>query len=362
MAERCRANLLKSCFQILKEHAAFILLVLTYCLSVRLVGELYGVPDSINFSLYFFDLLLYLKWFLALFFIGHSVYVMVRVRPKRLVAYLYSEWRDKFLCLDRVVGGGIVFLFLPLFMSAFSSFKIIIPVVNPFLWDGLFASLDFNIHGGMMPWQIVQPFLGYPFLSNSINVMYNLWLFIMYGVLMWQIFCSGNKTIRMQFLLSYLILWIVLGSILAAIFSSVGPCYYGYAMNGENPFAGLMDYLYFAQESYPMWALDVQQELWDGYQSTTPAPGSGISAMPSLHIATSVLFALVGWRYCNSLGWVLTGFAIIVGVGSVHLGWHYAIDGYVSVLLTLLIWKLVGWGLERKRKILLLRSIQGKET
>lgn len=32
-------------------------------------------------------------------------------------------------------------------------------------------------------------------------------------------------------------------------------------------------------------------------------------------------------------------------IGSVHLGWHYAIDGYVSILAVIVIWKAVGWTL-----------------
>jgi len=27
----------------------------------------------------------------------------------------------------------------------------------------------------------------------------------------------------------------------------------------------------------------------------------------------------------------------------VALGWHYAIDGYASIILTLVVWKVVGW-------------------
>jgi hypothetical protein len=33
---------------------------------------------------------------------------------------------------------------------------------------------------------------------------------------------------------------------------------------------------------------------------------------------------------------------VLIMIGSVHLGWHYAVDGYASVLTIPLIWKLSG--------------------
>ena len=39
----------------------------------------------------------------------------------------------------------------------------------------------------------------------------------------------------------------------------------------------------------------------------------------------------------------LTVFALITQVGSVHLAWHYAIDGYLAALAIVPIWLLSGW-------------------
>ena len=36
-------------------------------------------------------------------------------------------------------------------------------------------------------------------------------------------------------------------------------------------------------------------------------------------------------------------FAAAIFVGSVHLGWHYAIDAYVSMIAVPAIWKFAGW-------------------
>ena len=63
-----------------------------------------------------------------------------------------------------------------------------------------------------------------------------------------------------------------------------------------------------------------------------------------------MLFALIGWRRSRWLGWVFTAFASVVLVGSVHLGWHYAVDGYLSIVATLAIWWLVGALTDRRQQ------------
>ena len=43
------------------------------------------------------------------------------------------------------------------------------------------------------------------------------------------------------------------------------------------------------------------------------------------------------------LAWGLIGYAIVLWIGTVHLGWHYAVDGEASALLIYPIWRLSGW-------------------
>jgi len=35
-------------------------------------------------------------------------------------------------------------------------------------------------------------------------------------------------------------------------------------------------------------------------------------------------------------------FVLLILLGSVHLGWHYALDGYVAIILVLLCWQFAG--------------------
>ena len=104
-----------------------------------------------------------------------------------------------------------------------------------------------------------------------------------------------------------------------------------------------MDYLYKANETFPIWALQMQETLFTNYETRHVSLVSGITAMPSMHVSIAVLMALLGWRVNRLAGWIFTIYCGFIMIGSIHLGWHYAVDGYVSLVMTIAIWHLCGW-------------------
>ena len=56
----------------------------------------------------------------------------------------------------------------------------------------------------------------------------------------------------------------------------------------------MMAWLATANQTYPIWSLNVMNELWKTYETGTGLV-NGISAMPSMHVGTSVLFAVLGF-------------------------------------------------------------------
>ena len=326
----------------LLEHRIFIGLVLAYALVAWCVMGALGQLENYSLFSYLGVVSLLFAASVSLFVVIYPVYVMVAIRPKRLVAYLYEDLRDRWLTAPRLMGGLLVFCLMPLVISIFSSMKGAIPLLQPFSWDVAFLEWDRFLHGGADAWRLLQPLLGFPWLTSALNFCYNLWFFVLYGILFWQAFSLRDSALRQQFLLSFILIWALLGNLLAVLWSSAGPIYFGRVTGLDDPFVPLMEYLYDVAQSYPLWALDVQEDLWRSYVASSDMLGGGISAMPSLHVATATLFALLGWRVHPLLGAVLVAYAVIIFLGSVHLAWHYAVDGYVSVLLTVMIWRLVG--------------------
>jgi hypothetical protein len=336
-----------------RAHGLFIALVICYAAAGFIAAWVYDTAEIMSLSGPFNkNLGLVTGCFLLAFFCGHAIYVMIFVRPEHLIRYILADLRKNYVNAERVLIALPILAFMPVFISVFTSFKTMIPFINPYSWDTVFVEWDAVLHGGVQPWQLLQPFLGSPSVTSIINFFYNLWFFVMYGVLLWQAFSLRDLRGRMQFFLTFIGCWSLLGNLAATLFSSVGPCYYGRATGLIDPFQPLMAYLWAANESFPVWSLNVQEMLWETHENGGIGFGSGISAMPSVHVSMAFLFAVVGWRNGRVLGIGFTVFAVLIVIGSVHLGWHYAIDDYAAIVGTWLIWRAVGWLLDRHGALL----------
>lgn len=103
---------------------------------------------------------------------------------------------------------------------------------------------------------------------------------------------------------------------------------------------------------FPLWMLSAQDMLWDSYVTGVRGRGTGISAMPSLHVTIAVLMAMTAFRLNKKLGYLAWGYALIVQIGSVHLAWHYAIDGYLGAILVVALWHAIGYWLRRRKPLI----------
>jgi hypothetical protein len=65
------------------------------------------------------------------------------------------------------------------------------------------------------------------------------------------------------------------------------------------------------------------------------------------------LFALAAFRLNRAAGWVLAAYAVLIWIGSVHLGWHYAVDGLAAAALTIGLWRVAGRIADRLERPLL---------
>ena len=250
--------------------------------------------------------------------------------------------RQELFTAPRLLRLLFVLFYVPFVMSVFGRWKSVMHLIHPFAWDERLSSLDRWVHFGTYPWEDLQPLLGRPIITRALDFLYVPCLVTaLIGTTVWQGWREDRRR-REQFLSAFALSWIVLGTIAATALSSAGPCYYALVTHLPDPYQALMGYLDRVDASSPLIAVGIQRGLWASFTGQVSTPFDGISAMPSLHVAMPVLFALAGWQYDRRLGAALTAYAFLVLVGSVHLGWHYAIDGYASILGVTLLWILAG--------------------
>lgn len=337
--------LLRRC---LSHHAWLLAYTLAYLAVVIAVLHLGGYPHDLLMVSYLVSALLPPLAAVLFVAIGHVLQHALHVRPFRWAGLAAAIRHDERFTKTRVIFALIPSLLFPIFGSTFTSFKNAIPAIVPFSYDRDFMLLDRVLHFGRDPWVLLQPLLGDPLVTSITSYLYNFWLPLMYLIFYWQVFSLKSPLLRMQYLLSFVLLWSLAGNLLALLMSSAGPWLYPEITGLENPYEPLRQYLLQADLIYKNWSLEAQAYLWELYQAEAVASGGGISAMPSLHVAIAVLQALLGWRLSRRLGLILTAYAAVVMLGSVHLAWHYAVDGYLSILLAVIVWKATGWAIERR--------------
>lgn len=266
--------------------------------------------------------------------------LLLRRRPDPLTRIVrYSRQNRK-----RLMRTCLLIAIMVLWASAFNIVKIYIPRLNFYWADHMLAATDRALLG-TDAWRLTHAVIGDAG-TVFLDRLYVGWFTVMLGFLAWAV-SSRNTVFQLQSLLSFLLTWIVLGTLLATALASVGPCYYE-QFYGRTDFAPLIQRLQANPE--PLMALAAMDYLRSVYG--TVAHAGGISAMPSLHVGVAVWCALVAREGAQTrLAVVLAVvFAVLILVGSVHLGWHYLSDGLVSVVLTPVIWHLV-------RRFLALRPI-----
>jgi hypothetical protein len=332
----------------LEELGPLLALALTYCLAGYAVEAALDLPQRMRNVWFEGTYLIYpilVLFSLPFAFAAHRW--AIRDSEGRWIPGLMgweAAWNGSgtgFITPTRVAGVLIAGALMPFFLNTYGSWKSMIPDLHPFGWDARLSALDQTLHFGHLPWELLQPLLGRPALTRTIDVLYILWLPVNGGVIVWQGW-NTRRELRARFFLSYLLVYLLIGTAAATALAAGGPCYFAALTGQTSPYAPLMDYLGRLSAEQPIIALRVQETLWRNYAGGLGLPFVGISAMPSVHVAVAVLFALLGWRTARWLGWAFTVYAAVILVGSVHLGWHYAVDGYVSILLVPVIWVIAG--------------------
>jgi hypothetical protein len=289
----------------------------------------------------------------AFVFCAYALDLMLRRRPDRPLLVMATELRAQLLRPDWLVARTTVVAGWFCLMIFFTPFKIMIGHVQGFPFDAALAGLDRAIFLGTDPWRLTHALFGSAPATFVLHMAYNMWFVMMWLSIIYFMLRPELVRLRARYILAFLLCWMIVGSLGAYFLASAGPCFYERAF-GDPQFAPLMARLHALDAElkaiYPAFGvhgLRLQDMLWGGFTAKRELFGGGISAMPSMHVSIAVLMALAARQLNRRLGRVMTVFAAMIWIGSVHFGWHYATDGLVALGLTLAIWKLSGWLVDR---------------
>lgn len=231
---------------------------------------------------------------------------------------------------------ALLFLVVPAFHRAFTVIKSSLVLVIPYWADPYLLRLDSAVHGGL-PHTHLSRWLAHDGFVIGLDRAYLGWHFLLLATVFW-VAMQSDAAYRLRAMIAFLATWVLLGNVLAGALNSAGPWAYGLVTGLPSPYTGLTDRLQAVHATSHLYLFAVEHRLWANYSAGHIGLGSGISAMPSLHVAMPILGALVARPKSRTMAGLLAAYALVILVGSVALAWHYAVDGYLSLLLVPLIW------------------------
>ncbi len=241
-------------------------------------------------------------------------------RPREALSRVLEAWWE----LPLVIAASV------LLAEAYMWAKVMVPALNPTLWDRQLAALDRALCLGVDPNVAVLTVfeLGPRWAATALDTFYGTFVTGMLAANAW--FLTDRPARRRGFLVAVTVLWSA-GFWLYVAVPALGPVYVDRRLWLE------------VRATFPV-AARAQLELlanyrnvlaWLGGARVPISPTLGIAAMPSLHVAAHALFALWCHRLRSQWRAVFLATTILTFVGSVATGWHWMVDGLAGALLAL---------------------------
>lgn len=233
----------------------------------------------------------------------------------------------------RLTDIMVVFLFAAAQLTVLAWLKAAMPYSVGFRADHLLANAD-AILFGRDPWQLLTWIPG-----GWIDRLYLTWIICTLGLLA-VIAMLPPSPLRDRSVKSY---FLIVASCALGQYAlpSAGPIFYARLGLGDR----------FTDLPAQPWVAAAADYLWSAYQAQGSLVGIGISAFPSLHVAGATWIALTLAATDRRLAVVGLVYASAIAVGSVLLGWHYALDGIAGIAIALIAWRLCGLAYPKSRRI-----------
>lgn len=235
-----------------------------------------------------------------------------------------------------------------LFTFMFGLVKNRMVLAAPFWADDLFTQLDLMLHFGHSPRDLLD-WLAPLHTGKLLGFYFNGWVFLATFFPVMLVAFDPDVRRRNLFTVLWMLCWCGLGNAAAMSGMSYGPIFADLFPGG--PAEAHPGALALLQREDARSLLATKMFLWNSFTGETEMLGSGISAFPSVHVGMATVLGLylvrlggdlsrcpgVSARFCLTLRVGTLAIAVLYvccyEVLSVYLGWHYAVDGYASILM-----------------------------
>jgi PAP2 superfamily len=237
---------------------------------------------------------------------------MIRSGVKSPFGHIAKTVRDDWRGL-LAIGAGVTLAGLN--MCAFMWTKPLLNYYVAFWADPYLAQFDRLLFVGHDPWTLLS-WLN----SFATALFYHRAWFAMMIITLLAVLTQPPSPQKSAVMMTYFLLWSVVGPVIHMLLPAAGPVFFEKLGYGDR-FAGM---------KVPAEMTEMSDYLWQVYQTGHFGPGSGISAMPSLHIATTVWMVLAVYVLARKWTWAVAIPGALIFLLSISLGWHYAADGIVG--------------------------------
>lgn len=209
--------------------------------------------------------------------------------------------------------------------------KTMIPHVGGYWADPMLADLD-QLLFGQDPW----PLFRFDALGSLFATIYVSWFPVTFGMMGVLAFSKRDHSVLLT---AFLAILIIVGTLGQYVLPSAGPIFYERLGLGPR-----FDQLIATTDPSVTFLSDY---LWRNYESGGANLGSGISAMPSMHVTLAVWTMFAARAFWRPLVVPAALYALAIYITSVASGWHYATDGVVGAAMAVAIY---GWLCKRSRQ------------
>jgi len=232
------------------------------------------------------------------------------------------------------------------FVSVFVLAKASLIHAVPFYADVFWERLDRALHFDFRPVELAQKLSQFISPQATTATYVTAWLLPGMFLPVFVAALDDDPARKRRFVVLYLFAWIVLGNVIALLGMSVGPVYFDRLL-GKTVFNDLPQMMISSgldQTIVPQ----MQERLWALYLGGEGDSGSGISAFPSVHVGMASVVGLYLFERSRWLALVAVPLVLWYQFLSVYTGWHYAVDGYFSIIAVAAFWWFL---LSRERRL-----------